>query len=74
MVGTGINQIAEGDTLGGSLDIVGGGLRVGGSLVSAGQFQKALAAKSAKLEPYSGPGGGHHVPAKSAFPGASGYD
>lgn len=24
--------------------------------------------------PYGGPGGGHHVPAKSAFEGAAGYD
>ena len=31
-------------------------------------------AKSAELKPYGGPGGGHHVPAKSAFPGAEGYD
>jgi hypothetical protein len=30
--------------------------------------------QAAQLEPYSGPGGGHHVPAKSAFPGAAGYD
>lgn len=26
------------------------------------------------LEPYRGPGGGHHVPAKKAFEGAKGYD
>jgi len=26
------------------------------------------------LQPYGGPGGGHHVPAKSAFNGAAGYD
>jgi RHS repeat-associated protein len=32
------------------------------------------AAKSAKLKPYGGPGGGHHVPAKSAFRGARNYD
>ncbi len=36
MVGTGVDKIvAQGDTLGGSLDILGGGLRVGGSLVNA---------------------------------------
>ncbi len=28
----------------------------------------------AKLRPYGGPGGGHHVPAKKAFEGAPGYD
>ena len=26
------------------------------------------------MRPYGGPGGGHHVPAKSAFTGAAGYD
>ncbi len=26
------------------------------------------------MKPYGGPGGGHHVPAKSAFEGAPGYD
>jgi hypothetical protein len=28
----------------------------------------------AKLQEYGGPGGGHHVPAKSAFKGSPGYD
>jgi hypothetical protein len=28
----------------------------------------------AELQEYGGPGGGHHVPAKSAFQGAGGYD
>jgi len=28
----------------------------------------------AKLQPYGGPGGGHHVPAKAAFAGAPRYD
>jgi hypothetical protein len=32
------------------------------------------AAEAAELKPYGGPGGGHHVPAKSAFEGAPGYD
>ena len=32
------------------------------------------AAEAAELTPYGGPGGGHHVPAKSAFEGAPGYD
>jgi RHS repeat-associated protein len=31
-------------------------------------------ARSCKLRPYRGPGGGHHVPAKSAFIGAPNYD
>jgi RHS repeat-associated protein len=30
--------------------------------------------ESAVLQPYEGPGGGHHVPAKSAFAGATNYD
>jgi hypothetical protein len=30
--------------------------------------------ESAELKPYGGPGGGHHVPAKSAFIGAPNYD
>jgi hypothetical protein len=29
---------------------------------------------AAQLRPYGGPGGGHHVPAQSAFRGAAGYD
>jgi len=29
---------------------------------------------SANLKPYGGPGGGHHVPAKSVFTGNSAYD
>jgi hypothetical protein len=32
------------------------------------------ASKGAELRPYGGPGGGHHVPAKSAFEGAPGYN
>ena len=32
------------------------------------------ASEGATLRPYGGPGGGHHVPAKSAFTGAAGYD
>jgi len=34
----------------------------------------AVAAEEAALRPYGGPGGGHHVPAKSAFTGSAGYD
>jgi hypothetical protein len=32
------------------------------------------AREAVTLKPYRGPGGGHHVPAKSAFRGAPGYD
>jgi hypothetical protein len=32
------------------------------------------AEETAALKPYGGPGGGHHLPAKSAFEGAVGYD
>jgi RHS repeat-associated protein len=32
------------------------------------------AEETAKLKPYSGPGGGHHVPARKAFEGAAAYD
>ncbi len=35
---------------------------------------KAASTEAAELRPYGGPGGGHHVPAKSAFSGAPGYD
>ena len=30
--------------------------------------------EAAELKAYGGPGGGHHIPAKSAFDGAAGYD
>ena len=33
-----------------------------------------VASKAATLKPYGGAGGGHHVPAKSAFKGAAAYD
>ena len=39
----------------------------------AGFFLRVPKAPAAKLEPYK-QGGGHHVPAKRAFEGASGYD
>lgn len=32
------------------------------------------AAQAAELQPYGGPGGGHHIPAQSAFRGAAGYN
>jgi len=35
---------------------------------------KIDAARAVELRPYGGPGGGHHVPAKSGFRGASGYN
>ena len=34
----------------------------------------AAEGESALLQPYGGPGGGHHIPAKRAFSGAAGYD
>jgi hypothetical protein len=36
--------------------------------------EEGVEAEAAELKPYTGPGGGHHVPAKSAFRGAAGYD
>ncbi|MBK9260323.1 MAG: hypothetical protein IPM54_10850 [Polyangiaceae bacterium] len=35
--------------------------------------RQPLPAEPAELKPYGGPGGGHHVPAKKAFEGPSGY-
>ncbi|MGV3636518.1 MAG: RHS repeat-associated core domain-containing protein, partial [Flavobacteriales bacterium] len=35
---------------------------------------ETTAVQAAELKPYGGPGGGHHVPAKSAFVGAPGYN
>jgi hypothetical protein len=35
---------------------------------------KAAESEAARFQEYGGPGGGHHVPAKSAFQGAEGYD
>jgi hypothetical protein len=48
------------------------------ALAGAAEGSRAAAsqagpATSAELQPYGGPGGGHHVPAKSAFTGAEGY-
>jgi len=34
----------------------------------------SITSRGAALKPYGGPGGGHHIPAKSAFSGARGYD
>jgi|SRR6185295_1412451 len=36
--------------------------------------RSSTAAEGAALRPYGGPGGGHHVPARSAVTGAAGYD
>ena len=41
---------------------------------TAGGVINPFAQEEAALKPYGGPGGGHHVPAQSAFPGAKGYD
>ncbi|CAG1009859.1 hypothetical protein PHYC_03759 [Phycisphaerales bacterium] len=46
-------------------------LKVGGELAES---STRGVAEAAQLRPYGGPGGGHHVPAKSAFTGAPGYD
>jgi len=43
----------------------------GGGMGGSGS---ASGAQSARLDQYGGPGGGHHIPAKSAFDGAQGYD
>jgi RHS repeat-associated protein len=43
-------------------------------LAAAGGLAKEAETVAAKLEPYRGPGGGHHIPAKSAFLKAVGYD
>lgn len=43
--------------------------------LSAGAPDSTVAPNNAaELRPYGGPGGGHHLPAKSAFSGAAGYD
>jgi RHS repeat-associated protein len=55
-------------------------LAIAAGVTAGGEFAvgklRALAAEGgpADLEPYGGPGGGHHVPAKSAFTGAPNYD
>ena len=50
-----------------------------GNFMFAGNPVKAgadalMPGDTALLQPYGGPGGGHHVPAQSAFEGAPGYD
>jgi hypothetical protein len=42
----------------------------GGSVVG----QLSVLQTASNMQPYGGPGGGHHVPAKSAFSGAPGYN
>jgi len=74
--GTGISQVFHGDYRYGVHNFGSGAILAGISIgprkapVSSGQ----LGGVSAELKPYGGPGGGHHVPAKSAFRGAAGYN
>jgi hypothetical protein len=51
-------------------------LRLGKALLSktAARSAGSVSSKAATLRPYGGAGGGHHVPAKSAFKGAATYD
>ena len=59
-------------------DEVSGFWRAAGIVPLVSEVRKggkiADAASGATLRPYGGPGGGHHVPAQSAFRGAAGYD
>ena len=57
--------------------VVGAGGAAAGAgrgAATAGARGGASTSAGAVLRPYSGPGGGHHVPAKGAFTGAAGYD
>ncbi len=63
----------------GSLALFFLGLRAGEPNVRplselAGDTEGAIGKRPVKLQPYGGPGGGHHVPAKSAFVGDPAYD
>jgi RHS repeat-associated protein len=51
----------------------GSGANIRGTGSAATAAGEGIAAEGAALRPYGGPGGGHHVPAKSAFAGAPGY-
>ena len=44
------------------------------SAARAAAHSREVAKQAAELRPYGGSGGGHHVPAKSAFTEAAGYD
>lgn len=68
-VGGGTRFLVDGALLGTSITGVGA---IGRGVIQWGL--RRLTARSATLRPYGGPGGGHHVPAQSAFRGAPGYD
>jgi RHS repeat-associated protein len=65
--------LAKLETLGSAFDGVGELGAVGANAYTAAEAS-AAASDVALLKPYGGPGGGHHVPAKSAFEGAPNYD
>ncbi|MGC1434183.1 MAG: hypothetical protein WA811_18235 [Candidatus Sulfotelmatobacter sp.] len=67
---TGINMV---QTLGGAW-FSGFGLAGGGGIQTTEFTAPGLPEDGAVLTPYGGPGGGHHIPAQSAFRGAVGYD
>ena len=70
---TGLNEPGLGYDLGPELAIGAMASRFAFRAVE-GVLSRTLVAKAAEMRPYGGPGGGHHVPAKSAFVGAAGYD
>ncbi len=51
-------------------------LRLGKAILrrAAASARRKVAIEAATLKPYRGAGGGHHIPAKSAFKGAAGYN
>jgi hypothetical protein len=59
------------------MKVAGGLLGLGANVGAAKSLTKTtgnVASEPAALKPYGGTGGGHHVPAKSAFEGATGYN
>jgi RHS repeat-associated protein len=64
------DSISNGDRISASASFAA---RVG-SIFASIRNAFGIAKETAALEPYVGPGGGHHVPAKSGFIGAPGYD
>ena len=79
-----VNRVATGFGIVGQVSLIGAGYAGGGegaaSIGPAGRVApqvtaaESAEAEAAQLQPYGGPGGGHHVPAKGAFTGAAGYD
>ncbi len=55
-------------------EATGRGLFIAIEMIVAAKIAKMPKVNGAILEPYGGPGGGHHLPAKSAFRGAPKYD